>query len=94
LPVGVFGLADFHPASIPLSAWIGALYLGLVSSVVMYLLWFRALSLREASRVSIVANGQPILTALLAWAVFGTPPSAAFGVGAALVIAGVVIAQT
>ena len=94
LPVGAFGLGDFHPAHIPFSAWLGAAYLGLVSSVVMYLLWFRALSLREASRVSIVANGQPILTALLAWAVFGTPPTAAFGVGAALVIAGVVIAQT
>lgn len=93
LPLGIFGLRDFHAGGIPSSAWIGVLYLGLVTSVVMYLLWFHALRLREPSRVAIAANGQPILTALLAWAFLGQPVTAQFGAGALLVITGVVLTQ-
>jgi len=93
LPLGLLGLQDFHPSAVPAIGWIGALYLGLIASVVMYLLWFHALRLREPSRVAIAANGQPILTALLAWAFLGQPVTLQFGLGAALVITGVVLTQ-
>jgi drug/metabolite transporter (DMT)-like permease len=93
LPVGVFGLPALHPAAVPTAAWIGVLYMGLVSSVVMYLLWFHALSLREPSRVAIASNLQPLLTAVLAWALLGQPITAQFGLGAVLVLAGVLITQ-
>jgi drug/metabolite transporter (DMT)-like permease len=93
LPFGLIGLWGFHPSTVPPSAWVGAIYLGLVSSVVMYLLWFHALSLREPSRVAIVQNGQPVLTALLAWAVFGMVPTLHFLVGSVLVISGVLVTQ-
>ncbi len=92
-PLGLFGLRGFHPGAMPASAWVGAIYLGVVASVVMYLLWFRALGMREPSRVAIAANGQPILTALAGWAFFGQAVTPLFGLGAALVIAGVVITQ-
>lgn len=93
LPLGLMGLPEFHPTQIPAIGWIGALYLGLVASVVMYLLWFHALRLREPSRVAIAANGQPILTALLAWLFLAQPITPQFGVGTVLVIAGVVLTQ-
>jgi drug/metabolite transporter (DMT)-like permease len=93
LPLAALGLGGFHPSLIPAAAWVGALYLGLIASVAMYLLWFHALTLREPSRVSIAANGQPVLTALFGWAFFGQPVSVQFGVGTALVIAGVVTTQ-
>jgi drug/metabolite transporter (DMT)-like permease len=93
MPLGLWGLRGFHRGGIPLLGWIAVLYLGLIASVVMYLLWFHALRLREPSRVAIAANGQPILTALLAWAFLGQPITAQFGVGAALVITGVVLTQ-
>lgn len=93
LPLGLGSLQGFRWEGIPPAAWMGALYLGLVASVVMYLLWFHALRLQEPSRVAIAANGQPILTALLGWALLGHPISAAFGAGALLVISGVVLSQ-
>jgi len=93
LPLAALNLGGFHPTRIPADAWAGALYLGLVASVAMYLLWFHALTLREPSRVSIAANGQPIVTALAGWACYGQPVSVQFGVGTALVIAGVVTTQ-
>lgn len=93
LPLGLLGLPGFHPTHIPVMGWVGALYLGLIASVVMYLLWFHALRLREPSRVAIAANGQPILTALLAWAFLAQPITAQFGLGAGLVITGVVLTQ-
>lgn len=94
LPLGLGSLPGFRWEGIPVSAWAGALYLGIVASVVMYLLWFHALRLQEPSRVAIAANGQPILTALLGWALLGQPVSAAFWAGALLVISGVVLSQT
>jgi len=93
LPLGLLGLPGFHPSAIPVIGWVGAVYLGLVASVVMYLLWFHALRLREPSRVAIAANGQPILTALLAWVFLAQPVTPQFGLGAVLVITGVVLTQ-
>lgn len=93
LPLGTIGLFQFHPSQLSSAAWLGAAYLGVVGSVVMYLLWFHALSLREPSRVAIAANGQPILTALGGWIFFGQAVTPMFGLGAVMVIAGVIISQ-
>lgn len=93
LPVGCLGLIGFHPTQMPGDAWLGAIYLGIVGSVVMYLLWFHALGLREPSRVAIAANGQPILTALAGWMFYGQAVTPQFGLGAAMVIAGVITTQ-
>lgn len=93
VPIGLFGVVNLHPAQAPAMAWVGALYLGLVSSVAMYLLWFHALTLREPSRVAIAANGQPVLTALLGWLCFGQAITPEFGVGTVLVVAGVLLTQ-
>ena len=93
LPLGCFGFVGFHPAALSGAAWFGAGYLGVVGSVVMYLLWFSALGLRAPSRVAIAANGQPILTALAGWIFFGQAVTPSFGIGAALVIAGVITSQ-
>lgn len=93
LPLGLVGVFQFTPGAAPASAWYGALYLGLITTLVMYLLWFKALGMKEPSRVAIVQNGQPVFTALLAWAVYGTAPGWEFALGAGLVFTGVVITQ-
>jgi drug/metabolite transporter (DMT)-like permease len=74
-------------------AWIGLVYLGLITSVVSYLLWFHALSMKEPSRVAIATNGQPVATAILAWIFYGQAITPAFAVGAALVLGGVLLTQ-
>lgn len=88
-PLGALGLPRLHPASVPPMA-----YLGLMTSVVSYLLWFHALSLKEPSRVAIASNAQPVVTALLGWIFFNQPITLPFVAGAALVAAGVLLAQS
>jgi len=92
-PMGLFGLPKLTLATIPPMAWVGLVYLGVMTSVASYLLWFHALSMKEPSRVAIATNGQPVATALLAWLFYGQPITPVFAVGAVLVIGGVVLTQ-
>ncbi|HJW34502.1 MAG TPA: DMT family transporter [Holophagaceae bacterium] len=92
-PLGALGLPGLKMAAVPPVAWVGLVYLGLMTSVVSYLLWFHALSIKEPSRVAIATNGQPVATAILAWIVYGQAITPAFAVGAALVLGGVLLTQ-
>ena len=93
VPLGLFGLPKLQVAAVPPMAWVGLVYLGLMTSVASYLLWFYALAMKEPSRVAIATNGQPVATAILAWIFYGQAITPAFAVGAALVIGGVVLTQ-
>ncbi len=90
------GLAFFHPARIAAaSGWALASlgYLVLVTSVLAWLIYYWALGRAEASRVAIWSNLQPVLTALLAWALYGELLSGPFVVGGAMVVLGVVLTE-
>jgi drug/metabolite transporter (DMT)-like permease len=69
-------------------------YLGVLTSVVAYLLWSYALSKLPASRVAIFSNLQPPVTAIAAWALFDEPLHWALAVGGGLVLVGVRLTQT
>jgi drug/metabolite transporter (DMT)-like permease len=75
------------------AGWWSLFYLVVLTSVVSYLLYYWALKREDASRVAIWSNTQPVLTALLAWAVQGDPLTPAFVAGGVLVILGVVMTQ-
>ena len=92
-PFGLMGLPRLVPAAVPPMAWVGLVYLGLGTSVVAYLLWCHALSMKEPSRVAISTNAQPVATALLAWLFYGTAITPAFAVGTVLVLGGVLLTQ-
>jgi drug/metabolite transporter (DMT)-like permease len=64
-----------------------------IASVISYLLFYWAIARAEASRVAIWSNLQPVLTALLAWLVYGEQLTASFVLGGAMVLAGVVLTQ-
>ncbi len=66
-------------------------YLVVVTSVVAWLIYYWALGRTEASRVAVWSNLQPVLTALLAWAIYGDRLTVPFLVGGAMVVAGVVV---
>ena len=90
------GLALFHPAKVAAaSPWALASlgYLVLVTSVLAWLIYYWALGRAEASRVAIWSNLQPVLTALLAWALYGEALTAPFVAGGAMVVAGVVLTE-
>lgn len=82
-----------HFRTAGLGAWLGIVWLALATSFLSYLLWIYALARAEASQVSVWSNLQPILTAVLAWAVQGAPITAGFAVGGALVLGGVWMTQ-
>jgi drug/metabolite transporter (DMT)-like permease len=73
--------------------WASVAYLVILTSVVAYLVYYWSLKRAEASRVAIWSNTQPVLTALLAWAIHGDPLTGAFVAGGALVIGGVALTQ-
>ena len=90
------GAAFFHPAKVAaLSGWglASLAYLILVTSVLAWLIYYWALGRAEASRVAVWSNLQPVLTALLAWAVYGEALTAPFLVGGAMVVAGVLLTE-
>ena len=92
-PLGLFGLPRLTLALVPPMAWVGLVYLGVMTSMASYLLWFHALSMKEPSRVAIATNLQPVATAVLAWIFYGQGVTPAFAVGAVLVICGVILTQ-
>jgi drug/metabolite transporter (DMT)-like permease len=90
------GLAFADPGRVAaMSGWglASLAYLVAVTSVVAWLIYYWALGRTEASRVAIWSNLQPVLTALLAWAVHGEALSGPFLAGGAMVVAGVVLTE-
>jgi drug/metabolite transporter (DMT)-like permease len=78
-----------------LSGWGTAslAYLAVVTSVLAWLIYYWALGRAEASRVAVWSNLQPVLTALIAWAVYGEAVTAPFLAGGAMVVAGVLLTE-
>lgn len=97
LPLGLGALlvpsyrADIAHASA--EAWWGVAYLIVMTSVVAYLLWYWALAYLAAARVAVFTNLQPLATALMAQAFLGERVTLGFYLAAAVVIAGVLLAQ-
>jgi len=73
--------------------WAAVAYLVVMTNVVSWMMYAWALARAEASRVAIWSNMQPVLTALLAWWMYGERLTAPFLVGGALVLAGVLLTQ-
>jgi drug/metabolite transporter (DMT)-like permease len=80
--------------SIGPGAWGGIAYLSIGTSVIAYPLYMYALRHLEASKVAVTTNVQPILTAILSWAIFGERFTPGFVLGALLVLAGVTWVET
>ncbi|HET6202021.1 MAG TPA: DMT family transporter [Planctomycetota bacterium] len=93
LPFGVPALLRARYASYSPAAWFGALYLGIVTSVVCYGLWTFALERLRTTQVAVFSNLQPPMAALLSWLVLGERISLPLILGGSLVLAGVLLAQ-
>lgn len=93
LPLGI-ALSDLgHFRALSGAGWASLGYLVVLTSVAAYLIYYWALSRAEASRVAIWSNLQPVLTAVLAWAVYGERLTGSFLAGGAMVLAGVVLTE-
>jgi len=74
-------------------AWGSILYVALITSVVGYTIWFWLLKRMEATRVSILANMQPIVAGVLGIYLLGEAVNVPFIIGALIILGGVTIAQ-
>jgi drug/metabolite transporter (DMT)-like permease len=82
------------PAQIPTDAWFGLIGIGIVSTFVAVLAFYGGAHRIGAARASIVSTVEPIWTIALASLLFGESLGPLQLVGGAMILAGVVIAQT
>ncbi len=74
--------------------WLRVAGVVVIAAVIPFTLGFIALRLLPGARVSIVATSEPFIAAVIAWAVLGQSLALPQILGGALVLAGILIAQT
>jgi drug/metabolite transporter (DMT)-like permease len=82
------------PAQIPGGAWFGLIGVGIVSTFIAVLAFYGGAHRIGAARASVVSTVEPIWTIVLASLLFGESLGPVQLVGGAMILAGVVIAQT
>jgi drug/metabolite transporter (DMT)-like permease len=93
LPVAVWRGVRLDWGSVGWPAWLGLIYMGAISSVAAYTLFYWALRYMEASRVSAVNYFQPLGAILVAWMFLGEIPTRHLMLGGALILLGVYMAE-
>ncbi|MGH8727186.1 MAG: EamA family transporter [Burkholderiales bacterium] len=81
-------------ASIPLQAWLGFLYLIVVSQFLGFVPWYRALTLGGIAKVSQVQLLQPFLTILASGLLLGEPGDMVTWIVALLVVVVVALSRS
>jgi DME family drug/metabolite transporter len=78
-------------SDIPVSAWLLLIYLGVGTQGLAYLFFQQGLRSETATVASIVTLVEPVLAAVLAWAIFSERLGALGVIGAGLLIAGLMV---
>ncbi len=94
LPLGLVASDMGRFAAVSRGGWLAAVYLAVVASVLSYLIYYWVLARVDASRAAIWSNLQPVLTAVLAWLIYGEQLTPGFAVAGAMVLAGVALTQS
>ncbi len=92
-PFGLWRALTFDYAPVPWEAWVSVAYVGLGTSVGSYILWYWLLKQMEASRVAVFHNVQPVIAIALAHIFLAEPLGPTFLIGAAVVLAGVLLTE-
>jgi drug/metabolite transporter (DMT)-like permease len=82
------------PGQIPAEAWFGLFGVGVVSTFIAIQAFYAGAQRIGAAQASIISTVEPIWTIVLAYLLFGFTLTATQLVGGALIIAGVLLAQT
>ena len=93
LTLGASVLGELHPAEVTAKGWLWLGCIGVVSTVVAIGFFFAGLRRVGPTSASILATVEPVVTVLLAFAVFGEMLAAPQILGAALVLTSVVVLQ-
>jgi drug/metabolite transporter (DMT)-like permease len=90
---GLPGMLKVRWAAVPLEAWLALGYAAVLSLIVAYLLWNRSVKVVGGTRTAIYMCITPLFAVAGAWLLLGERPQALQGVGAALIIAGVLLTR-
>jgi drug/metabolite transporter (DMT)-like permease len=91
LSVGAAGLGQLHPEAVTATGWLWLAGIGAVSTVAAIGMFFAGLRRVGPSSAAILATVEPVVTVLLAFAVFGETLGAVQIAGAALVLSSVLV---
>jgi drug/metabolite transporter (DMT)-like permease len=93
LPLGLYVAARFNYANVTWIGWGGVLYTAIMTSVILYTLWYWIIKHMEPSRAAVFANLQPVITAIMAYFIIGERLSAGSVLSGIVIIVGVYITQ-
>lgn len=80
-------------SSLPVGAYGAIFYSAIIAMVVAYLFWYRGLRILGATRTAVYSNLQPLFAAVVAFFAFHEIPTVPQGIGAALVISGLLLTR-
>jgi len=92
-PFGLYRAIQFDYSQTTVAAWGSVLYLALVLSGIVYVVYYWLLKYMDASRLAVYQNLQPILATIVAWMFLGEAITSTFVVGGVIVLAGVVTSE-
>ena len=93
LPFGIIPAVQYDWSLVSSKALLSLGYIAFLTSGIAYILWYYALSKMEASRVAIVNNFQPVVTALLSFAFYGERFTWGFVMAGIVVLIGVLLVE-
>jgi drug/metabolite transporter (DMT)-like permease len=93
-PFGLYRFLKADLTRLDATGWWSIFYITIVTSVIGYSIWYWLLKRMEASRVSVLSNAQPIVAGLLGFWLLHEAVTAAFIIGAVIIIVGVTLTQT
>jgi drug/metabolite transporter (DMT)-like permease len=94
LLAGLPGMFRVDWDRVRVEAWLALGYASVLSLVVAYLLWNRSVKAIGGTRTAIYMCVTPLVAVLGAWLLLGERPQPLQGVGAAFIIAGVLLTRT
>jgi drug/metabolite transporter (DMT)-like permease len=93
LLAGLPGVIRLDWAAVDLNAWLALAYASVLSLVVAYLLWNRSVKAVGGTRTAIYMCVTPLVAVAGAWLLLGERPHPLQGVGAILIVAGVLLTR-
>jgi len=93
LLIGLPGLWQTNWSRVGWTAFLGILYSAVLALVICYLLYNRSVRLIGGVRTTIYCCGIPVIAVAAAWPLLGERPTWLQGIGASLIIGGVLIAR-
>ena len=90
-PFAVADVAIVRTVQFPPSFFVAALYLGVLCTVIGYVLWFKALTGLTASSTGATLYAEPVVTIIFAWIILNQGIGLVAAIGGILVLLGVLM---